>query len=136
MGYHAVNVSGFLTASVQEQIKTTLTTGMIDERRVWRYHVPPVRDEGILVATQETPALRLCIVAAAAPQTRLHSRTLFLQEVRPYEVGMVQISLKSHPELIAQAVYELPDRLSADPTISAAVEFVEEEAREFLNRRS
>lgn len=136
MGYHAVNVSGFLTASEQERLKTLLTTGMVDERRVWRYHVPPLRDEGIVVAAQEVPALRLCIVAAPAPHTRLENRTLYVQGVRRDQIGMAQIQLVPEPVLTAQAIYDVPPHLPPDVTISAAVEFVEEEAREFQKRRS
>lgn len=136
MGYHAVNVSGFLTASEQERLKTLLTAGMVDERHVWRLQLPPLRDEGILIAAQEVPALRLCIIAAPAPQTALHQRTLTLRDVRADQVGMAQIDLRREPILTAQAVYDVPAQIAADVTISAAVEFVEEEAREFQKRRT
>jgi hypothetical protein len=135
MGYHAVNVSGFLTASEQERLKTLLMAGMVDERHVWRFHIPPLREEGILVAAQEVPALHLCIVAAPASQTALRHRTLTLQDVRADQVGMAQVDLRREPVLTAQAVYDVPAHLLPDATISAAVEFVEEEAREFQNRR-
>jgi hypothetical protein len=95
--------------------------------------VPPVRDEDILVASVPIPALRLCIVASPADETKLENRTLTLQSVEKRQVGLVKIDL-SAMTLTEQNILTMPEGLKPDPTISAAVELVEEEARMLNNR--
>ena len=134
MGYHAANVAGFLEASQRDNLRNSLTTGMVDEQHSWRYHVPPVRDETVIIAGVETPALTLCIVAAIATETRFDSRTLWLQGVEKGQVGLVEVDVPAL-KILHNEIHDMPKGLKADATIAAAVEFVEDEAQ-FLQKRS
>ena len=130
MGYHVANVEGSLAKGQIERLRATITMGLVDQQHVWRYDLPPVRDEGIIVAAASAPALSLCIVAAPAAETTLINRTLTLQSVTKGQVGSVRIDMRTQT-ITSQAIMELPPKLKPDPTIMASVEFVEEEARFF-----
>lgn len=134
LGYHAVNITGFLGEGQREQLQNTLSASMIDASHAWRYHVPPVRDEGILIAATEAPALRLCIVAAPADETKLEGRTLRLASVEKGQVGIIQLDLQTMT-IALQTVVDLPPKLKPDATIVAAIEFIEDEARFFQRKR-
>ncbi|MDQ7027248.1 MAG: hypothetical protein Q9P44_17010 [Anaerolineae bacterium] len=132
MGYHAANVADFLEASQRDKLRNSMTTGMVDVHHSWRYHVPPVRDETIIISAIETPALSLCIVAAPATKTQFNSRTLWLQGVDKGQVGFVEINVPAL-KIYSHAILDIPSGLKVDATIAAAVEFVEEEAQ-FLRK--
>jgi hypothetical protein len=134
MGYHAANVSDYLEASQRDKLRTSLTTGMVDEQHSWRYHIPPVRDETVIVAGTESPALTLCIVAAIAPETMINSRTLWLQAVEKGQVGLLEVDVPTL-KILSSEIRDMPKGLKPDATITAAVEFVEDEAR-FLQKRT
>lgn len=133
MGYHAANVQGLLADSEREKLKSGVSIGLVTERYAWRYFVPPVRDEDILVASVPIPALRLCIVAVPSDETKLENRNLQLQSVEKKQVGLVKIEL-STMRITEKNIFTLPKGIKPDPTISAAVELVEEGARMLNNR--
>jgi hypothetical protein len=134
MGYHAANVKGLLADTEREKLKNSISMGLVTERQAWRYFVPPVRDEDILVASVPIPALRLCIVASPDTETKLENRTLSLQSVEKKQVGLVKIELSSM-SITEKDVVTMPKGLKPDPTISSTLELVEEEAR-FLGKRT
>jgi hypothetical protein len=134
MGYHAANVSGYLQPGERYKLNNVISTGMVDAEHNWRYHVPPVRDEGIIVAGQQTPALRLCIVAAPSDRTRLEQGTLYCQAIEAFQVGLIRLDLTGTPSLNDFEIVDMPDGLPPDATIAASVEFVEDEAR-FLRKK-
>jgi hypothetical protein len=134
MGFHAANVLGVVEEAQREPLRTTLSTGLLDERRSWRYAVPPIKDLDIVVATMPVPALKLCIVAAPAERTWLENRTLQLHSLEPNTVGLVQVDLTKQQILRADALTP-PNNLRPDPTISATVDFVEEEARFYQRQK-
>lgn len=135
MGYHAANVTDFLADGEHDKLKNVISTGMVDARHAWRYHVPPEKDEGIIVAGELAPALRLCIVAAPADETKLDNRALYLASVEQHEVGIIQIDLRSEMTMTHHDIVPVPEGLKPDPTIVAAAEFVEDEARFFQKRQ-
>lgn len=128
MGYHAANVQGLLADGEREKLKNSISMGLVTERQAWRYFVPPLRDEDILVASVPIPALRLCIVASPHHETKLENRTLYLQSVEKKQVGLIKIDL-SAMSITEQDILSMPGSLRPDPTISAALELVEDEAR-------
>lgn len=134
MGYHAANVQGLLTADARHQLHGVISTVLVDESQSWRYHVPPVRDEGILIAVTPVPTLRLCIVLQPAAQTHIDQNTLYLAAVEKGQIGSVTLDLTAAPTITAHTVYDVPPDAKPDPTIAAAVEFVQEEARYFQRR--
>lgn len=135
MGYHAVNISAYLDDAQRASLRNTLTVGMVSARHRWRYHVPPHRDEDIIVAGIATPALKLCIVATPAEQTRLENRLLTLQAVPQGSVGRAQIDLQAlHIRETTQ--HQMPRGLRPHATIAATVELVEDEARQAQERNN
>lgn len=135
MGYHAANISNFLADGERDKLKNIISTGMVDARHAWRYHVPPIKDEGIIVVGEPAPALSLCIVAAPSQETKLDNRTLFLKAIKSNEVGIAKVDLTGAMCLLNQDVLSVPNGLKPDPTIVAAVEFVEDEARYFQQQQ-
>ena len=134
MGYHAANVDDYLQPEQRYKLQNVISAGMVDAEHNWRYHVPPMRDEGVVVAGQQTPALRLCIVAALSDETRLQDGTLYLQQIAPFEVGVVSLDLQGVPELTHFQIEAMPSEIPPDATIAASVEFVEDEAQ-FLRKK-
>lgn len=134
MGYHAANVAGMLTDGSRQKLLSMVTLGLVDEQHAWRYHVPPIVDEEIVVSLEPTPALRLNIVLTPAEATKLEHRTLFLERVPAWTVGVVQLELGAEPVIQHTAAHPLTDMYTLEPTISAVVELVLEEA-EALRRR-
>jgi hypothetical protein len=132
MGYHAANASS-LEDEAREILKSNTSMGLVTARQAWRYHLPPIQDDDILVAGTEIPALKLCIVASPSAENRLENRMLHLQTVNKGEVGMVKVDMDAM-SIQETAVFAMPSGLLPEATIAAAVELVEEEAR-FAQRR-
>lgn len=134
MGYHAANTAHTLPEASRQKLLGHVTLGLVDAQRAWRYHVPPVIDEGIVVSLEPVPALRLNIALAPAATTHLEHSTLRLGRVPAWTVGVVQLDLQAAPRIVHEATHPLTDAYLPDPTISAVVELVLEEA-EALRRR-
>jgi hypothetical protein len=132
MGYHAANANA-LDDEAREILKSNTSMGLVTARQAWRYHIPPIQDEDIVVASVEIPALKLCIVAAPSSENKLENRMLHLQGVAKGEVGMVKVDMETMT-LVETDVFVMPGGLQPEATISAAVELVEEEAR-YAQRR-
>lgn len=138
MGFHAANVQGLLTAEARMKLKGVTTLAPVDDRSPWRYDVPPVRDEGVIVSTVPTPALRLCILLTPAESTRLTDRVLSLATVdtgEKYQIGRVTLDLSGEPTLLDHSIITLPTGTRPDATITAAVSFVEDEARYYQKQQ-
>lgn len=133
MGYHAVNVSGFMPDTQRDSLKTDVSIGLITARHMWRYFVPPMRDDDIVIAGQATPAMTLCIVAAPHDENHLENRMLFLKAIAKGEVGFVKVAMQTMT-ILENNVFAMPKGIKPDATIAASVELVEEEA-EFIQKR-
>ena len=127
MGYHAVNVADFMGDSERDSLAGSVSTGLVSKRHMWRYFVPPVRDEDIVIAGQATPAMRLCIIAAPAEENLLENRMLHLKTVNKGEVGLLKVDMQGMT-IIEQAIVTIPIKIKPDATIAASVELIEEEA--------
>lgn len=134
MGYHAVNVANFMGDSERDSLANSVSTGLVTKRHMWRYFVPPLHDEDIVIAGQATPAMKLCIIAAPAEENLLENRMLYLKTVDKGEVGLVQVDMQ---EMIIteEEIFTMPKRIKPDATIAASVELIEEEARFAQKRR-
>lgn len=133
MGYHAVNISGFMPDTQRDSLKTDVSIGLITARHMWRYFVPPMRDDDIVIAGQATPAMTLCIVAAPHDENHLENRMLFLKAIVKGEVGFVKVAMQEMV-ILEESVFAMPKGVKPDATIAASVELVEEEA-EFIQKR-
>jgi hypothetical protein len=133
MGYHAVNVSDFMGDSERDSLANSVSVGLVTKRHMWRYYVPPIRDEDIVIAGQATPAMKLCIIAAPAANHLLENRMLHLKSIDKGEVGLVKVDLRAM-SITAENRFAMPEGIKPDATIAASVELIEEEAR-FAQKR-
>lgn len=129
MGYHAANVQGMLAAAGRDKLKNLISMALVAEGHAWRFNMPPLRDDGILISTLPAPALKLCILLKPAEKTFIEDKILHLQRVGAGEVGIVNLDLSDEPQLIHQSIHVMPAHIAADITILAAVELVESEAK-------
>jgi len=128
MGYHAVNVADFMGNTERDSLAGSISTGLVTHRHMWRYFVPPTRDEDIVIAGQSTPAIKLCIVAAPSDKTVLENRTLHLKTLEKGQVGLVVADLQKMT-IATDEIFTMPPKIKPDATIAASVDLVEEEAR-------
>jgi hypothetical protein len=135
MGYHAVDVTGMPEAS-RFKLKGVVTLGLVDAQHTWRYEAAGIADDTILVASTPTPAVRLCIVLQPADETHLTEGVLLLKPVPADQVGYIHIDFTTQPQLVQSTSFSLNMRARPDPTITAALELIEEEARSFRPRSS
>ena len=139
MGFHAANVQGLLTTEARMKLKGVTSMHPVDDRSPWRYHMPPERDEGIIISSVLTPALRLCILLAASEATTLKDRLLTLQSIdtgEKGEIGSVHVNLQQDHSLNNFEILTMPPNTKPDISITAAVEFVEDEARYYQKNQS
>lgn len=135
MGYHAANVQDVLAEGERHKLHGAISMGAVDERYSWRYNVPPIHDEDIVVSLGPVPTLRLNIVLQPADATTLEDRVLRLQQIAKRQVGIVHVDMTGEPQLIESQIVDMPPDLRPDATISAAVSFVEDEARYLESRK-
>jgi hypothetical protein len=135
MGYHAANVNGILSAEGRAKLTdNVMGMALVDGEHVWT--------DGDLVITHAdgevlsaTNPYNLHIVLAPANRTRLALNTLNLGGVERGQVGTAYIGgMNSDPTLLADAIFDLPSSALPDPTISAAVQFVTNEARRYVRK--
>lgn len=137
MGYHAAHVSGTLSDDSRHRLAGITTMALVDSQHSWRLHTPFQQDEGVIVSSVPTPALTLNIVLTAAEQIALEGSTLFLQAPpAPHQVWRVQVALLPAPRLLTTELHTLPAGIPAHPTLSAAAEFILDEAREAQRRQN
>lgn len=126
MGFHAANAAG----ADGRQVEAQMTMGLVDEGQDWIYHIPPVIDRSITATVGPADsAARLQICLSAADETRIQSNVLYLGDVRAGQVGLVRVDLHSAARIIASGVHDMPSGTLPNPSLAAAVEFVESEAR-------
>ncbi len=136
MGFHAANVEGALDSENHEKLAEQVTMALIDERRDWQYHLPPVRDPSIVATMRPLDsAARLQIMMMPATITRIKLNVLHLQAVHVGQVGEAVVDLSGGPRMVSANVHDLPPETPPNPSIAGAVEFVEAEARFYLRQR-
>lgn len=130
MGYQAANVGGVLEDGEREQLAGNVQMGLVDEKTSWR-----MDDIAAVMIPRKDPGLRLQICLKAAAETRLEAGILHLKALEKGQLGRVEIEIEPAPKLLSSAVQSIPPGTPPDPTITAAVEFVESEARYYESRR-
>jgi hypothetical protein len=135
MGYGAANVSGFLTAEGRAKLEGSVSVALVDAMHTWQ-------DGDVLVTNGsrrgEPPSqpYSLHIALTPATSTRLEGSTLYLASVEAGQVGMAQVAnAGGKPSLAAREVFDLPRSTLPDPTITATVEFVVSEARQYEKKK-
>jgi hypothetical protein len=140
MGYHAANVSGLLSPESRAKLaENALGMALVDAEH-------PRELEGVILSTispnvrQSADTLaglsKLHISLTADTTTRLVGHVLYLAQVEAGQIGTAYIGgTDSAPQLLADAVFDLPANTPPDPTISGTVDFVTNEARFFAKRQ-
>ncbi|MEO8610256.1 MAG: hypothetical protein ABI690_20340 [Chloroflexota bacterium] len=139
MGYHAANVTGILSAESRAKLaENAMGMALVDFDHPWQ-------DQGMILSTF-SPNMRpsadtlaglskLHISVTADTTTRMIGHLLYLARVESGQVGTAYIGgTDSDPQLLADAVFDLPANTPPDPTISGTVDFVTNEARFFAKR--
>ena len=135
MGFHAANAAALDPAS-RRQVEAQMTMALVDDSQPWQYHIPPVADPSIIAAVQpkdQRARLQICLSPAAA--TRIHGNILYLADVRAGQIGLARVDLRAAPRIAASHVHNLPPGTPPNPSLAAAVEFVESEARYLQKNR-
>ncbi len=136
MGYHAANVAGTLDPISRRKVAAQMTMALVDDSQDWHYQIPPVTDRGITATLRpQDPSARLQICLSPAAATKVQDNILYLGDVRARQIGRVRLDLHPLPRLVAAAVHDLPPHTPANPSLAAAVEFVESEARYYQRKR-
>jgi hypothetical protein len=131
MGYHAARVS--LDADSRDKLRDNLLgLTLVDDEHPWQ-------DEAIFITSgfgrggSQTVPYALQIVLFPAAETRLDGLTLSLAGVNAGQVGMAMVSDK--PTLLTHTIYDMPSDTLPDPTITATIDFVLNEARLLQRKR-
>ncbi|MBZ0290575.1 MAG: hypothetical protein K8I30_23325 [Anaerolineae bacterium] len=140
MGYHAANVSGILSPESRARLaENMMEMALVDVDYPWE-------DQGVVLSIFP-PSLRpsadtlaglskLHISLTADTTTRLVGHLLYLARVEAGQIGTAYIGgTDSEPQLLADAIFDLPANTPPDPTISGTVDFVTSEARFFAKRQ-
>jgi hypothetical protein len=129
MGYHAANVTGYLTPEGRIKLADTVRLGLVDA-------VHPHDYRGIRLTCEPQPDTpQFQIYLAPGDATRIAGSVLYLAGVETGQVGMAQVN-RSVPMLITHDVISLSSSTPPDPTISGVIEFVLSEARYFQRRQA
>ena len=143
MGYHAANVTGILLPESRDKLAANvMSMGLVDSEHPWQLnnlYMTALSGQEIGDSYTQHSALStqpLHISLTPAITTRLALNTLHLARVETGQVGTAYIGgMDSQPNLLADAVFDLPADTPPDPTISGTVDFVTNEARFFSRKR-
>ncbi|MFN8527549.1 MAG: hypothetical protein U0670_02945 [Anaerolineae bacterium] len=133
MGCAVVNVSGYPTAAVRDQLGDNVALTLVDDRH------PHVSDDLIFLSDQPTSTIeydRLAIVLAPGDRTRLQDRVIKFTPVTGKQVGIVNLEFLDGEWMLANyTIRDLPANTPADPTIAGAVDFIVQEAQQAQKKR-
>lgn len=137
MGYHAANVDGIIQQEEREKLTGIIRMGLVDNAHDWHYDMPPVKDDSIRVAynLSDDYAIRLQIYPLPDEKTYVDDNVLYLTPVKSDQMGVIQLKLLDDPQIISNEIHTMPKGLHPNPTIVAAVEFVEDEARYYQKHK-
>lgn len=135
MGYHAANVADTLDAANRDKLAAQVTLALVDRQHPRRFRLTAAA--AVIVAIQP-------VDGDASPQillepdiaTRLEGGILRLQSVGYGQVGQVSVNLQGEPNIVSRRIHDMPSDTAPNASIAGAVEFVESEARYFLNTRA
>lgn len=157
MGCTAANVAGVLTPESRLRLRDNLLgMALVDEEhdfhqdnllltvpRAGLYTLPPAvssvdsGDKQPAAAAHSRANIHLTISLTPAAATHLSDSTLHLADVHAGQIGTAQISfLTRAPRLIAHAIFDVPPTTAPDPTLAAAVDFIQKEARFYSRNQS
>jgi hypothetical protein len=135
MGYHAANVTGILLPESRDKLAANvMSMGLVDETHDWMNGSLWFTHNGRGLSPTNPFDLQISLTPVVT--TRLALDTLHLAQIEAGQIGTAYIGgIDSEPNLLADAVFDLPADTPPDPTISGTVDFVTNEARFFSRKR-
>lgn len=147
MGYHAANVTDALSPESRIRLRDNLLgMALVDPENDSHQNnlLLTTRSESSQSLPRNTPrpegegqGVRVSFTINLTPSstTQITSNTLHLADVHVGQIGMAQVSfLTGSPTLNAKGIFDVPSDTAPDPTITATVDFIRNEAR-FYNRK-
>ncbi len=135
MGYHAATVEGTLDAGNRAKLAAQVTLALVDRQNEWRFTLPSADDGGIVATMRpRESSARLQIMLKLSESTCLERRVLRFQGVCAGQVGEVVVDMRGEPALVSSCIHVMPADTPPNPSIAGAVEFVESEARFFVQK--
>jgi len=128
MGYHAANVQGVLSPANRAKLTAQVGLHLVDDKH------PHIKDGLAFVSAADihVDPIQLRVVLAPADAAAHAKGTLTLTALETGQVGVARIDADG---TLHHSVHTLPADTPPEPTISGAVEFVQDEARYFEKRQ-
>ncbi|MCA0458725.1 MAG: hypothetical protein LCI00_32525 [Chloroflexi bacterium] len=151
MGYHAANVTNALTPESRTRLRDNLLgMALVDTASAWTHEnieftanvtdksfTPRPEGEAASVFSERGVRAGLMISLTPAATTHITDNTLYLADLTVGQVGTAQVSfITGAPRLTAHAVFDVPLTTAPDPTIAAAIDFIQSEARFYSRNQS
>lgn len=132
MGYSAANVTNIIAAEGREKLKeNNIGVALIDDD-----HRHTDSKSGVQFVTLHIESdAPLQIVLNPSNTLKIDGKTLYLPAIETNQVGSVYVTIGAKAELIDHVIHTLPANTLPNPTIAAAVEFVESEARYYESQQ-
>ena len=134
MGYHAANIAGTLDAQGRQKLASQVTMALVDEANCWQQTIHKCPIAATLRPKEGAAGLQVCLTPADG--TYLARAVLYLQELGTGQIGKVKIELADIVRITSNCCHDLAPDTPPNPSITAAVEFVESEARLFQRKQS
>lgn len=131
MGCDAANAAG-MAAEERELLRGQVTVALIDEKTQWRRDIGGKRI-GLALSPRADADLTICL--ARSSRTELNGSILRLRRVKGAELGQAVIDISASPRIVSSTTHAVTRDLPQNPSIAAAVSFIESEARLFQRKR-
>ena len=132
MGYQVANVEGLLNMPQRLKIQDIVAMGLVDRTHHWQYQQTGIY--AVYSPTEEVDTFQLCL--KSADETILIDNQLYFASVESHQVGIVQVALEdTTPRILSTEILTIPTDSLPNPTISATVDFVEDEARYYAKNQ-
>lgn len=132
MNYAAANTEG-----LEENVRPHLSRALVGLRAVDRKY--PAKLGPFQMVTQlppdGIPDAPLVLVLAPHDSTRVEGNAVFFPRVPRYAIGRVRVALLPKVEIVSVETLTVPPDMPPDPTLTAMVEFIESEARQYAAKR-
>ncbi len=132
MNYVAANAEG-----LEENVRPHLSRALVDLKAVDRKY--PAKVGPFHVVTQLPPAgipgAQLVLVLEPQDAARVEGNVVFFPRVPRYAIGRMRVTLRPEVEIVSVETLTVPPDTPPDPTLTAMVEFIESEARQYAEKR-
>lgn len=132
VNYAAVNAEG-----LEESVRPHLNRALVNLRAVDCNH--PAKVGPFHAVTQLPPAgipgAQVVLVLEPQDAARVEGNVVFFPRVPRYAIGRMRLTLLPEVEIVSVETLAVPPDTPPDPTLTAMVEFIESEARQYAEKR-